>query len=53
MREWLTAHHIPFEDEILKKDLLDIMNSVRWKYDVRKIDERAKERGHRVLQVPP
>jgi hypothetical protein len=30
-RRYITTHHILFEEEMLKEDLTDLVNSVRWK----------------------
>jgi hypothetical protein len=42
---------MPFEEHILKKVFLDLSSSVRWKYDLNKIDEILKENGRAVYQL--
>jgi hypothetical protein len=55
MQEWLTTHYISFEEETLKTNLMNLVNSARWKYDIQctTIKEIAKESGHTVLLSPP
>jgi hypothetical protein len=41
----------PFGEDLLKKDLTDIVDSERSKYDGYKIDDMAKAMGHSVLRL--
>jgi transposase len=45
--------NIPFGEDLLKKDLMDIVDSERSKYDGYKIEDMAKAMGHSVLRLPP
>lgn len=44
---------ITHEEDKLKKDLMNIINNEKWKYDAYKIEELAKEKGHTVHWLPP
>jgi hypothetical protein len=46
-RQYATVNykpHIPFEEEILKEDFMDLANSVRCKYGVHNISDVDKKR---------
>jgi transposase len=53
IKEWLNVHNNLFGEDLLKKDLKDIVDSERFKYDGYKIDDMAKTMGHSVLRLPP
>jgi hypothetical protein len=47
------VHNIPFGEDLLKKDLMDIVDSERSKYDGYKTDDMDNAMGHSVLRLPP
>ncbi|XP_053406536.1 uncharacterized protein LOC123526897 [Mercenaria mercenaria] len=52
IRDWLRKRRLPFNDDMIKAKLLEIVrrNKPRPKYIV---DELAMEAGHKVLRLPP
>jgi hypothetical protein len=55
IKQWLTEHDIPFEDNFTKKQLLNLVrpfvnNSRFRRYE---IDELLQAEGHEVLRLPP
>jgi transposase len=53
LKSGFNMHNIPFGEDLLKKDLKDIVDSEISKYDGYKIDDMAKAMGHSVLRLPP
>lgn len=51
--DWLSVKNITFEDDMVKRELLDIVKVYRNKYIRHVIDEMAKNRGIEVLRLPP
>lgn len=50
--EWLKKHNIPFQNDMLKSELLQLVriNKPEPRYE---IDEIANKHGHRVIRLPP
>ena len=53
VKQWLREKQIPFEEGMLKRELLNIVSQHKAKYDTMKIDEIAKAEGRQVLRLPP
>lgn len=53
IKEWLQSKHIPFEDGMLKKELLCIVEQHKSAYNSYVIDEMAKSANKTVLRIPP
>ncbi|GBM63347.1 hypothetical protein AVEN_51369-1 [Araneus ventricosus] len=53
IQEWLTNKNIPWGSDLLKLELLQIVSTVKHKFDGYRIDKIASERGHKVLRLPP
>lgn len=51
--EWLVSKNIPFEDGLLKKELLVIVNEYKPSFNAYAIDEMAKAAKKTVLRLPP
>lgn len=50
---WLESRNIKFDPTMFKSELLEIVKQQNPQYPIYEIDEIAKERGHRVLRIPP
>ncbi|GBO17964.1 hypothetical protein AVEN_81248-1 [Araneus ventricosus] len=53
IQEWLTNKNIPWGSDLLKLELLQIVSTVKHKFDGYRIDKIASETGHKVLRLPP
>ncbi|GBM76097.1 hypothetical protein AVEN_122563-1 [Araneus ventricosus] len=53
IQEWLTNKNIPWGSDLLKLELLQIVSTVKHKFDGCRIDKIASETGHKVLRLPP
>jgi hypothetical protein len=53
MEERLKVHSIPYEEDTLKKDLMNIIHTEEWKCDAYRIEEVAMESAQRVFWLPP
>lgn len=53
IRDWLRSKNIPFEDSLLKTELLQIVKQHKSNYNKYVIDELAYEKGIIVLRLPP
>lgn len=53
IKDWLRSHDIDFEDHFLKSDLIEIVRTVKDKYEGYVIDDMATAAGHTVLRLPP
>lgn len=53
IKSWLLSKHIPFENDMLKAQLLQIVNYHKEKYNLYVIDELAKSHNRTVLRLPP
>ena len=51
--DWMIDKQIPYEDYMLKKDLLECVSRVKPQFDKNVIDVIAEENGHTVLRLPP
>lgn len=52
IQAWLACKGIPFTDDMITVELLQLVNEVREKYDVYRVDVAAKVAGHTVLRLP-
>jgi transposase/DNA-directed RNA polymerase subunit H (RpoH/RPB5) len=50
---WLTSKGIPFEDDILKAQLVHIAQQNKDKYNVYSVDEMAQLQNKTILRLPP
>lgn len=50
---WLTEKQIPFESDMVKKELLVVVRQHKLKFKKFVVDEIAKQRGITVLRLPP
>lgn len=53
MVEWLNKFNIPFEPDMKKAELLEIINLHKPRFPKYVIDELAKNHGHTVIRLPP
>jgi len=53
IRDWLTRKGIPWDDDMIIRELLKLVEPHRNKYDLRRIEKIATEAGHIVLWLPP
>lgn len=53
IKNWLTEKDFYFEDDYLKDELLDVVNTFRGEFDKYIIDEVAKEANIILLRLPP
>ncbi|GBM61225.1 hypothetical protein AVEN_65357-1 [Araneus ventricosus] len=53
IQEWLANKNIPWGSDLLKLELLQIVSTVKHKFDGYRIDKIASETGHKVLRLPP
>lgn len=53
IQEWLRSKSIPFEDDMVKAELLRVVNEHKKKYVKYVIDEIAKAHNRIVLRLPP
>lgn len=53
IKQWLTSKNIPFDDDMVKKELLIITSEHKKRYVKYAVDEMAKLRGISVLRLPP
>ncbi|XP_053995333.1 uncharacterized protein LOC128885358 [Hylaeus anthracinus] len=53
IKSWLVSKNIQFDENLLKAELLAIVNTLRSKYDAYVIDELARRSGKTVLRLPP
>ncbi|XP_056637711.1 uncharacterized protein LOC130445847 [Diorhabda sublineata] len=53
IRNWLIVKDIPFEDDMLKKELLKVASDHKLQFKKFVIDEIAKIRGITMLRLPP
>ncbi|XP_046671567.1 uncharacterized protein LOC124361550 [Homalodisca vitripennis] len=53
MVEWLQKFNIPFEADMKKAELLEVIHLHKPRFLKYVIDELAKERGHTVIRLPP
>ena len=51
--EWLESKNIPFEDGMLKKEMLEIVHRYKPQYNKYIIDEMANNDNKTVLRIPP
>lgn len=51
--QWLSQKQIPFEDDMLKKELLAIVNIHKHRFRKFVIDEMAKKHNITILRLPP
>lgn len=51
--DWLITKNIDFEDDMLKAELLQLVNRNKNKYDKYAVDEMAKDQNKTVLRLPP
>lgn len=50
---WLRGHNVEFHDDMIKRELIDVVDSVRTHYDRYKVDETAEKAGFSVVRLPP
>ncbi|XP_061717563.1 uncharacterized protein LOC133525293 [Cydia pomonella] len=50
---WLRSKNILYDDKYVKKELMDLVNPVKEKYQSYVIDEMAKKKDITVLRLPP
>lgn len=50
---WLKEKQIPFQDDLLKRELLNIIKNNKQPYEARVVDEMAKGKNKTVLRLPP
>ncbi|GAB6030215.1 hypothetical protein CHUAL_014172 [Chamberlinius hualienensis] len=53
IQDWLTVKRVPWKADMLKVELLALINSVKEKYNRYQIDIIAEAAGHTVLRLPP
>lgn len=53
IQEWLTSKNIAFERDMLKGELLAIVNSRKQEFNKYMVDEMAKEHNIIILRLPP
>ncbi|GAB6030259.1 hypothetical protein CHUAL_005936 [Chamberlinius hualienensis] len=53
IQDWLTVKSVPWKADMLKVELLALVNSVKEKYNRYQIDSVAEAAGHTVLRLPP
>ncbi|XP_076179541.1 uncharacterized protein LOC143152859 [Ptiloglossa arizonensis] len=53
IKNWLISKNIQFDENLLKAELLAIVNTLRNKYDAYVIDEMARRHNKTVLRLPP
>lgn len=53
IQQWLRSKHINFEEDLLKVELLLIVNENKGKYNKYVVDEMAKAQNKTVLRLPP
>ncbi|GAB6021802.1 hypothetical protein CHUAL_014138 [Chamberlinius hualienensis] len=53
IRDWLTAKQVLWKPDMIKVELLALVNSVKHKYAKYQIDDIAEAAGHTVLRLPP
>lgn len=50
---WLKEKQIPFQDDLLKRELLNIVKNHKEQYEARVVDEMAKAKNKTVVRLPP
>lgn len=50
---WLLTHNIPHEKDMKKAELLEIVRLNKPQFPKHEIDELAKEKGHKIIRLPP
>lgn len=53
IQEWLRNKNIPFEEDMIKLELLSLVRMHKNKYNLYVIDEMAKDKNMVVLRLPP
>ena len=53
IREWLTSKDIQWNTDMIKDELLKLVEPLRPKYSDKNVDKMAREAGHEVLRLPP
>lgn len=53
IREWLTGRSLEWEEDMIKKELIDVAESARSECDGYRIDAIATSAGHEILRLPP
>ncbi|XP_043259683.1 uncharacterized protein LOC122401547 [Colletes gigas] len=53
IKSWLISKNIQFDENLLKAELLAIVNTLRNKYDAYVVDEIARRHNKIVLRLPP
>lgn len=53
IQEWLTEKQVQWESDMLKVELMAIVQTVKHKYEGYRIDDIAAAAGHKVLRTPP
>ncbi|XP_054713787.1 uncharacterized protein LOC129223211 [Uloborus diversus] len=53
IRRWLTSKNIAWNSDMLKAELLNLVQNVRSKYEEYRVDRIATLHGHTVLRLPP
>lgn len=53
IQNWLREHNIPFEQKLLKAELLEIVKANKHRFLKYRIDQIFEEAGHNVLRLPP
>lgn len=53
IQAWLTSKNVNWEESMNKMELMEIVDSIRGRYDKFVIEEIAKSAGHEILRLPP
>lgn len=53
IKQWLRKHDIPFEEQFLKAELLEIVKANKSRFFKYRIDKIFEDAGHNVLRLPP
>ncbi|XP_054717309.1 uncharacterized protein LOC129226706 [Uloborus diversus] len=53
IRRWLTSKNIAWNSDMLKAELLNLVQNVRSRYEEYRVDRIAALHGHTVLRLPP
>lgn len=53
IQKWLREHNIPFEENFLKAELLELVKANKYRFFKYRIDQIFEEAGHNVLRLPP
>lgn len=51
--EWLRQHGIPFEVDMKKPELLELVSLNKPPFPTYDVDEMAKKEGHKIVRLPP